>query len=216
VYRVDLGQAGDRYFLLMAGIGLDAEIVKAVPPTLKKHFGVLAFIIAGAHRVLGFGGERAIVDIDGVRRVRWLRLAVVGNTRLYGGLVTMTHEAYIDDGLLDIAIFTNRGSVLAHLQQLAHVFLRRPDPQAGYEYFRGREIRIWTRHRLEVQVDGEHYSQTPITLRVAPLALSVRLPKAGPRGPFSDSQLAESAEPDRPPVVGRMWSFSQQKPDPDS
>ena len=194
IRRVDLGQAGDRYFLLMTGIGLDAEVVKAVPPALKKRFGIAAFFIHAVHKLIGFRGERAIILIDGIPYRRWLRLAVISNTRLYGGMFTMTHQALIDDGLLDVVIFSNRNGLIGTARQFVRLLLRRPDTKAGYDYLQGRSIRIWTRHRLSVQVDGELYCETPITVRVEPLSLKVLLPHPLPRGPFSDSELAETAE----------------------
>jgi len=39
--RVSVGRAGKRYFFLMAGIGLDASIVKRVNYALKRRFGLL-------------------------------------------------------------------------------------------------------------------------------------------------------------------------------
>lgn len=194
IREVDLGLAGDRYFLLMAGIGLDAEVIQSVPPTLKKQFGVAAFVMNGVRKVFGFQGERAILAVDGTRYRRWLRLAVIGNTRLYGGLVTMTHDARIDDGWLDVAIFSNRGGWVGMTRQLLQVLLRRPDAKSGYEYIRGRSIRVWTLHRIGVQVDGEWIGQTPMHFQVAPLALRVLLPHPVPRGPFSDSDLAEGED----------------------
>ena len=45
--RVDLGVANGRYFLLMAGVGLDAAIIPRVNPWLKRRAGALAYILAG-------------------------------------------------------------------------------------------------------------------------------------------------------------------------
>ena len=38
-YRMDLGRANERYFLLMAGVGFDAAIVKSVPSRPKRLLG---------------------------------------------------------------------------------------------------------------------------------------------------------------------------------
>lgn len=45
--RIDLGVANGRYFLLMAGVGLDAAIIPRVNPRLKRRAGALAYILAG-------------------------------------------------------------------------------------------------------------------------------------------------------------------------
>lgn len=194
VRRVDLGLAGDRHFLLMVGIGLDAEVLRTMRPVLKKHFGVAAFVVNGVLKTLGFKAERAIVLVDGVRHRRWLRLAVVGNTRLYGGLFTMTHEARIDDGLLDIVVFSSRTGLIGTTRQFVRLLLRRPNAKAGYDYFRGQEVRIWTNRPLGVQVDGELIGETPMSFRVEPGALNVLLPHPVPDGPFSPRDLADPTD----------------------
>ena len=47
---IDLGQAGDRYFALMAGVGLDAMVVNSLNPALKKVLREAAFALQGWRR----------------------------------------------------------------------------------------------------------------------------------------------------------------------
>ena len=44
--RITLGKAGARHFAVMAGIGVDAGVVKAVDPALKRKIGQGAFWLA--------------------------------------------------------------------------------------------------------------------------------------------------------------------------
>src|SRR5438270_754185 len=50
--RIDLGQAGERYFLLMAGIGFDAQVVGRMGGAVKRRFGALPYILDGARVAL--------------------------------------------------------------------------------------------------------------------------------------------------------------------
>jgi YegS/Rv2252/BmrU family lipid kinase len=45
--RVDLGKVNDRYFLLMAGIGFDADVTHAVEKKPIKRLGVLGYLLVG-------------------------------------------------------------------------------------------------------------------------------------------------------------------------
>src|SRR3990170_3763697 len=44
--RIDLGRAGDRYFLLMAGYGLDGAIARRVHLGLKSRLGAATYAVA--------------------------------------------------------------------------------------------------------------------------------------------------------------------------
>src|SRR5262245_7385529 len=47
IRRVSLGRAGERFFILMAGIGVDAGVVAASSSRLKRYAGEGAFWLAG-------------------------------------------------------------------------------------------------------------------------------------------------------------------------
>jgi diacylglycerol kinase family enzyme len=48
--RVDLGRAGRRHFLLMAGLGLDAEITRRLSLRAKRRIGPLGYLLAAVPR----------------------------------------------------------------------------------------------------------------------------------------------------------------------
>lgn len=176
---VDLGLAGSRYFLLMAGVGLDGAVARNLDLPMKKLLGRGAYLLAGVWTVPGFGGTRVQLLVDGQRLERQVVWIVVGNTRLYGGLVTVTPHARADDGLLDLCIFSGRGffsssgSLLALLGS-RHLTLK------SVEYRRCREISVQSSRPLPIQADGDPIGYTPQTFRVDAAALRVVLP-AGTR-----------------------------------
>ena len=65
VIDVDLGLAGDRYFALMAGAGVDAAVVSSLNPTLKRALREAAFAIQGFAKYLT---ERLAADPHRDRR----------------------------------------------------------------------------------------------------------------------------------------------------
>lgn len=147
-----------QHFLLMAGLGIDAAVLGAVSQPLKYRLGTMAVGLAAAkelpkhhpfpielRRVTGSGDE-----------VLWSGNAlqvVIGNSRLYAGVVEMTPHAAIDDGLLDVCIIT-AGDPLTTLQQIASLLLRRSPDQVTAEYFQGAHLALRVPASIPLQLDG--------------------------------------------------------------
>ena len=194
--RADLGMVNGRHFLLMCGIGLDAEAVRRVDawPRAKRRLGRAAYLAVGAAVALGARPVPAAVTVDGETQRRELLLALAGNTRLYGGVVRLTAAALMDDGLLDLCLF--HGSGIVHHARLALRALRGGlDRRAGdgIDYRRAAHIVITPERALPVQADGELVGETPATLSVAPGALTVLVaPRPNPL--LGGSAAAPAAE----------------------
>ena len=77
-------------FLVMAGLGFDAEVMANVQPALKKKVGWWAYVVAGARRLHGRTTAVTIqLDDDEPRRMR-VRSVIIGNCgELTGGLVLL-------------------------------------------------------------------------------------------------------------------------------
>lgn len=176
---IDLGRANGRYFLLMAGVGLDAEITLGVQPAVKRRFGVLAYVLSTLQVALRVRGTRARMLIDGKRVKGPVLMVVIGNSQLYAGLFKITHRASIDDGLLDVCVI--RGdNLLSALRHFISILRRSYSHDPEISYYRARSVYIRSRPALPVQVDGETFSQTPMTFDIAPAALRALLPQTLP------------------------------------
>jgi len=171
---VDLGRAGDRYFLLMCGIGLDARIVEGVGPRIKRWLGAAAYVVVGVTQALRTRTWRVDMMVDGDASERALYFMLVSNTRLYGGVAQIAYRAVADDGELDIALM-RRGGVLNLLRDGARALFKRHDRSPNVRFGRARAVEITT-PGIPVQVDGEAAGETPLRIEVAPLALSVIVP----------------------------------------
>jgi len=187
VRTVDVGMAGDRYFLLMAGVGFDGEVMRAVEPEAKRRFGILAYLLVGAWAALTFRGTRADIVVDDRRlRRRRIQLMVLGNTRRYA-FVEITPQARADDGLLDVCIFEGKEGFLTKIRHLIAVLLGRHIRSPEVEYLRGAQVVVWTQDPLPVQADGEYIGSTPMTFRVIPRAIRVILARELPKGLLGES-----------------------------
>ncbi|MCY4616409.1 MAG: diacylglycerol kinase family lipid kinase [Chloroflexi bacterium] len=178
VGRVTSADGTTRRFLLMCSVGLDAEVVRRVGGggALKRLLGGAVYGATGLAAIARATPTRTAIDVDGQRAERDLYLAIVGNTRLYGGLARITGAALADDGALDVCSFSGHGlrDRCALVARALRGGLDRP-AGGGIDYTRGVEVRIEPERPLPVQADGEYIGETPVTITVEPRALTVLL-----------------------------------------
>jgi YegS/Rv2252/BmrU family lipid kinase len=172
--RFDLGKADERYFLLMAGVGFDAEVVRSVPGGAKKRLGSTSYALWAAKLLASYRPRPARYRIDGESREAELVWALLGNTRSYGGILDITSGALVDDGLLDAYLFEGSG-VAWEAATALRLVLRRQEGAKGVTFQRLQQLAIET-PGLPVQADGEYLGETPMRFSVAPSALDVLLP----------------------------------------
>ncbi|MBV9280150.1 MAG: diacylglycerol kinase family lipid kinase [Chloroflexi bacterium] len=178
IERVDLGRADDRYFLLMAGIGFDGEVLRRAHSVerFKARFGVLPYVAVTLSSIPLYRGADLELRYDGIiRRVQTLML-VLGNTRLYGGYFHLTPHAVANDGWLDLCVIKGRGPISFARQSLP-ILLSRSVAHADVEMLRVRDLLVQAPERLPLQVDGELVGTTPTHFRVAPRALQAIVPR---------------------------------------
>jgi diacylglycerol kinase (ATP) len=160
---------------LMAGIGFDATVTRAVNPQAKRKLGLMAYVVQGVLTATKIRGTRARIVVDG-RPIRGrVLMVVIGNSRLYGGFVQITHHANLTDGLLDVAVLKGQDVRSAPLHILS-ILLRQYNLDPDMDYYRAREVQISGVTPLEVQVDGDPIGTTPMTFQVAPAALRALVP----------------------------------------
>lgn len=159
------GETLELPFLVIAGIGLDAEMVAGAKSSWKSHIGWLAYGLA-ALRHLGTSRMRATIQIDDQPPIhKRMRTVLVANCgRLPAGLV-LVPDARIDDGALDIAILDARGGIAGWTELASRVWLqgtrinapRLPDSwRVGrIDHARGSSVTIRTEAPQRIQIDGE-------------------------------------------------------------
>ncbi len=147
------------YFLLTAGLGIDASVISHTSKSLKERIGSLAFDVAASKELPmqhPFTVEICEVDDEQASRTLWQGEAlqiVLGNTRLYGDAIDLTPNAYVDDGLLDICIIT-ANSPFTKLQQMASLVLQHKPDSNSTTYVQGRHFTITLPASIELQLDG--------------------------------------------------------------
>lgn len=170
------GERSSSAFLVIGGIGLDAEVVAATKDELKRRVGWLAYSEAGV-RLLPGRRTRMSISLDGgpprTRKVRSILFANLG--KLPAG-IDFIPEAQMDDGMLDIVVLSPR-SVLGWFWMAGKVVTRyrRDIPVIDFERARSVEIRVAepTRTQLDGDLTG---AATSVRVQVDPSALRIRAP----------------------------------------
>ena len=171
--RVSVGRAGARYFLLMAGVGLDAALVRAVRPGLKRVTGQGAYWVAGLQQLIDWRPRRFLVEVDGRRF--GATFAIMANAASYAGGLRITPRARMDSEFLDLCLFDWRGR-LRFLRHLLTVFSGAHLGLPGVTSLQARRATALGDDETWVQVDGELLGRLPMTFECVPAALSLIVP----------------------------------------
>ena len=178
IRAIDVGLAGARYFILSAGVGLDAQVAQqaADSPAWARAMQPLEFVPPAVASALTFQGERLTITIDRTEVHREVLQVLIANTSLYTGFVRIATEARLDDGLLDVCIFGGRGlpSTLRHGTQVL-LGIHQADP--AFEYYQSRRIEVSSPTPWPVHVDAEPYGHTPMTFEVVPGGARMIVPR---------------------------------------
>ena len=160
---MSVGRAGERYFLLMAGVGLDADVVRAVHPGLKRLTGEGAYWMAGLRQLTDWHPVHFLLETDAGQHSA--TFAVVANAASYGGGLRFAPDARMDDDLLDVCLFD---STQRHrfARYLAAAFTGSHLGMPGVTYLKTRRAVVHGDASRFVQVDGELLGPAARHLRV--------------------------------------------------
>jgi YegS/Rv2252/BmrU family lipid kinase len=172
--QLDLPVANKSHFVQLAGVGLDAEVVRLTTPESKKSLGPMSYLLTLA-QVAAVRPPTVFLDpVDSHRREG--SFILVGNGRLYGGPFVLFKNARPDDGLLDVLVFKNQShwDVVRYFQAVAfgsHTDL--PD----VEYFQTKAMTVHSSGPVPVELDGELADVLPCTFGFYPKKFTVIAPR---------------------------------------
>ena len=169
--RATIERTGEqRFFFLMAGIGLDASIVQRVRPRLKRRVGEAAFWYSGLGHLARWQPVPFGIEIDG--HTLDATFAAIGKAAHYGGKLAITPRADLEKPEFEICIVNSKSRL--HFLYLLSQAKRR----AGVgEHIRGVQFMRATRARVTgdvmVQIDGELTGELPMTFEIADSSVEI-------------------------------------------
>jgi len=177
--RIDLGRINGDYFANAASIGLSPMIGETVPHDLKRYLGRFGYFLWAIWCLLRFRPFRLRVSQESVGEWTWATEVRILNGRFHSG-VEFLEEETLDAGELVVQAVTGRSMVHLMLDWLAR-FLKPPGRGRSAQEFRGTTMRIETKPRLKVSIDGEVLTRTPALVECVPGTIEVVVPTTGPK-----------------------------------
>ncbi len=170
--RIDLGYAGNDYFVNVATVGLTALIAENLPSGAKKWFGRAAYLGAVIKALAKVQPMKATLMADGHSHTIETLQIVIGNGRFHAGPFPLSPDANIQDGKL--TVYALEGSSKEAFLRLAwrlprghHVDLPEVlamNVESGH---------LDTSPHERVIIDGEKRGYTPFSFRLVPEAVRV-------------------------------------------
>ena len=168
----DAGSPRQRFFIQLAGAGLDSRAIELVNWELKKKLGPLAYIVAGCKAMR----ETQPVIVAHTETPVSGQMVLIGNGRFYGGSFAVFPAASLQDGLLEVRVLPKvtwprlMAAALGLLTGRLYEFC--PALQ-----FSLRSVTLTSASRVTLQLDGESACELPATLSILPKALRVIVPR---------------------------------------
>ncbi|UKA62949.1 diacylglycerol/lipid kinase family protein [Arthrobacter sp. FW306-04-A] len=169
------GASSEHAFLVIAGMGLDAEVVGDTNDDLKKAVGWLAYTEAGVRHLPGRRKRVTIAMDDEPEQSRKIRSVLFANCGLIPGGIDFIPEAMIDDGVLDVVVMSPR-SAIGWLAVYAKILFKHNRNLPVMNFYRSGKVVIQSNEPMATQLDGDPSGEaTKVTVKVEPRSLLVRV-----------------------------------------
>lgn len=172
VEYVNNGQTLKRLFVNFAGLGFDAEVVRATTQRFKMLGSMPSYLLGLLTTLLFYQNREVSITLDGHTERRKVCVVLMGNGKYGGGGMFSTPHADPTDGLFDVLIIDNL-SKPDLLWSLPRVYRGTHLTHPKVTVKRAREIEIQPVGHMSVQADGELLGEAPARFYMMPSALSI-------------------------------------------
>lgn len=166
------GQMVERLFVNFAGMGFDAEVVKATTQRFKALGSVASYLMGLLSTFLFYQNREVSLELDGEKDNRRVCAVMMSNGKYGGGSMLVAPQADPMDGFLDVLIIGDL-SKPDLLWSLPRIYRGTHLTHPKVTLKRAKEIYIRPRHPISLQADGELLGETPARFQVLPAALNV-------------------------------------------
>jgi diacylglycerol kinase (ATP) len=166
------GMVFKRLFINFAGIGFDAEVVKATTLKFKTLGGVPSYLMGVLTTFLSYRNREVSLKLDDKVSNSKICTVVVSHGRYGGGGMLLAPNADPSDGFLDVMIIDDIGKIDL-LWSLPRVYKGTHLTHPRVTTRKVREIGLRPVQKMSLQADGELIGETPARFYVLPNILSI-------------------------------------------
>lgn len=179
---VDVAKCNDQPMILLAGIGLEAEVIERADREAKNRWGAFAYIMEGIKQFNQQELFETEIEVEGVIKTFQAGAVTIANAAPPTSLMAQG-AGIVDasDGLLDITIGapqTDLEAVGAMVNLVGAALMRKPTNREDIINLQTRRVKVTTHPPQKVVVDGEMVGTTPIEVECIPRGLIVFAPES--------------------------------------
>jgi len=173
IYKIDAGLINNReYFLIAAGCGFDAKVIKNTPRKLKKAWGWLAYVFSLIYSFFSTQANKYFIKIDDKSYTVTAQSIFISNFAKFFNL-NLNPISKINDGYLSINILKTLNirelSVVAY-RLLKGYYLK----DWRYEFYQAKQIYVLPFNRkVPKQIDGDSIELAYFDIKILPQALNI-------------------------------------------
>jgi diacylglycerol kinase (ATP) len=166
------GSPVSRLFVNFAGMGFDAEIVKATTIRYKALGSLPAYLMGLFSTLITYNNKNLIIRIDGGELEEKVCTVIIGQGRYGGGGMMTTPEASIFDGLFDVLIVGNLDKYDL-LKSLPRIYKGTHLTHPKVKLIKAKRVELIPDIILSIQVDGEIIGESPGYFEILPSLLTI-------------------------------------------
>jgi YegS/Rv2252/BmrU family lipid kinase len=172
---IDVGDVEGRPFIGIASCGFDSEANRIANET-KVVKGDLVYAYGALRALAAWEPARFEIDLDGRDRLTFPGFSVGAcNTKAYGGGMWPAPAAEIDDGLLDVVMYS-QGTKRRFVYNLTKCFKGRLQDSPSVHVVRAQTVRISADRPFTMYADGDPIAELPATVTTRHRSLRVIAP----------------------------------------
>lgn len=172
---IDVGRINGKPFILMVSTGIDAFAVHNLDLRLKRVLGKVAYGLTALWSAITYKVRKVNIYLPRERISDSGYMAVVSNSRFYGGRLNLDEDTRIDDGLLNVILF-KKPSVLEIFRIFIELLSRQRKKLPDVVIYETSEVCLTAKKGLYMQTDGDKESFTRAHITIQKRVFPVFIP----------------------------------------
>jgi len=176
-HYIDLAKSNDRYFINIASVGFDAEVVYNARMFKNRRFipSSFAYILSVIYTAFNFKSINMTIKIGEQYIKESTFLLAACNGKCYGGGVMIAPKADMKDGLLDICVIRRPG-LFTLLKSIPKALKGELEDIEEVNYYSGKKIIVEGDREFILNADGELFRQTQAEFELIENGMKVVIP----------------------------------------